>query len=475
MPMPLSSDSDSELLDRYRGSGPDADSAFTELVRRHLDAVYSSALRRLGGDAAGAADLSQQVFSELARQAASLKRHPALIAWLFTTTRQLASRAIRDEVRRRQRERDAASSESMAPESPAPDWHAIAPLLDSALDSLDEDERRILLLRHLERQPFGTIGAQLGLKENTARMRAERALEKLHRSLSQRGVTSTAAALAYILEGQAITAAPAGLVASISTAAISAASAPVGFLTLMASTTVKTTLLTLSLTALGTAWFFETREVRQLRESSAVLMRRLSTDQEELDSLRARLATQPQAVSSNSTSRSEILRLRGQVAHLLRERQAATSTNRPAGSQSHPSPNWNPLDGLAERGMATPQDASVSFLAALHAQNPQRFNELIQLPEDLDAPTRARQLGALYQLFSSRYATWEFTGLTGETIEALPKGDGVIEAGKVDLEYVDTTSSRSGTIRVNLRKTDQGWRVAVDDFPRDRPPESTGP
>jgi RNA polymerase sigma factor (sigma-70 family) len=475
MAMPLSSASDSELLDRYSHAGPDADAAFSELVRRHLDGVYSSALRRLGGDAAGAADLAQRVFVELARQAGALKRHPALIAWLFTTTRQMASRTLRDELRRRQRERDAVFPESMAPESPAPDWQAIAPLLDSALDSLDEEDRQILLLRHLERQPFGAIGARLGLKGNTARMRADRALEKLRRSLSQRGVTSAAAALVYMLEGPAVTAAPTGLVTSISTAAISAASTPVGFLTLMASTTLKTTFVTLSLAALGTAWLLETRETHRLRDANAALVRQIAIDQEELDSLRTRATPVPQAASPNATNQSEILRLRGQIAHLLRERQVALSTNRPAGTRSRPDAVWNPLDGLADRGMATPQDASVSFLAALRAQNPQRFNELVQLPEDLDAPTRDRQLAALYQLFSQRYAAWEFTGLSGENIGSVKRGDAVVEAGKVDLEYVDTASTRTGTIRVDLRRTEAGWRVAVEDFPRDRPPASTGP
>ena len=43
-----------------------------------------------------------------------------------------------------------------------------------------------------------------------------------------------------------------------------------------------------------------------------------------------------------------------------------------------------------------------------------------------------------------------------------------------DSELLDRYS-RSGTIRVNLRKTNQGWRVAVEDFPRVQPPESTGP
>src|SRR5271170_3051586 len=78
---------DAELLRRYATERSEA--AFAELVRRHVDLVYSAALRMVYGDAHCAQDLSQQVFCELARQAARLARHPSLAAWLYTTTRQM--------------------------------------------------------------------------------------------------------------------------------------------------------------------------------------------------------------------------------------------------------------------------------------------------------------------------------------------------------------------------------------------------
>src|SRR5512142_745689 len=81
--------------------------AFAEFVHRHVDLVYSAALRRTGGDAHLAQDASQQVFVLVAQKAASLSRHPALTGWLYTTTHFTASKLVRTEQRRRAREREA--------------------------------------------------------------------------------------------------------------------------------------------------------------------------------------------------------------------------------------------------------------------------------------------------------------------------------------------------------------------------------
>ena len=66
---------DGALLGEYVRSG--SESAFGELVRRHLDLVYSAALRGLGGDQQLAQDVSQGVFMDLARKAASLSGRPS--------------------------------------------------------------------------------------------------------------------------------------------------------------------------------------------------------------------------------------------------------------------------------------------------------------------------------------------------------------------------------------------------------------
>jgi hypothetical protein len=82
-----------------------------------------------------------------------------------------------------------------------------------------------LLLRYFEGQSLREIGAAVGLSENAARLRVDRAIEKLHSSLVRRGITSTAAALGTTLAAQPVVAAPAALTTAVSGAALSGAAA----------------------------------------------------------------------------------------------------------------------------------------------------------------------------------------------------------------------------------------------------------
>src|SRR5207245_1131846 len=95
-------------------------------------------------------------------------------------------------------------------------------------DRLSDDDRQAVLLRFFEGKSFADVGAKLRLNENSARMRVERALEKMHAALAQRGVTSTTAALAVALANQAGVAAPAGLAASVTGAALAGTAASAG-------------------------------------------------------------------------------------------------------------------------------------------------------------------------------------------------------------------------------------------------------
>ena len=228
------------LLAEYVENGSEA--AFRELVARYVDFVYSAAIRLTCGDSHLAEDISQTVFVRLARKARSLPRHVLLGGWLHRDTCFVAATVMRAERRRQSRERQAVEMNALNDSSEA-SLAQIAPLLDEAINQLGAEDRTAILLRFFEEHDFRSIGAALGSNEDAARMRVNRALEKLHVLLKQRGATSTAAALALALTGTTVTAAPPGLAAGISTFALAAATAGGGsaltFLKVMTMTKLK--------------------------------------------------------------------------------------------------------------------------------------------------------------------------------------------------------------------------------------------
>src|SRR5437764_1288035 len=92
---------DWELLQTYAKNR--SETAFAELVQRHLNWVYSAARRQVG-DPHLAKDVTQAVFILLARKGDSIPSSTILAGWLFRTTRFVAARAIRTEERRKVRE-----------------------------------------------------------------------------------------------------------------------------------------------------------------------------------------------------------------------------------------------------------------------------------------------------------------------------------------------------------------------------------
>lgn len=262
---------DAALLRRYADEKSEA--AFTELVRRHLDLVYSAALRRLHGDAHRAADVAQQVFATLARDAKKLSGHTVLTAWLYTATRNAAIDFIRAEQRRHVREQEALTMETLFAATPDAEWEKLRPVLDEVMDELSDADRTAVLLRFFEKRAFAEIGTALHLSEDAARMRVDRALEKLRALLGRRGVTSTSAALTAVLANQVVTAAPAGLAGTISattigvSVGIGGAAGSATWSTLTGASIVAALMVA---TVLGVA-VYEFRESRATAESMAAL------------------------------------------------------------------------------------------------------------------------------------------------------------------------------------------------------------
>jgi len=239
---------DAELLCRYGEAG--SKSAFAELVRRHVDLVYGAAMRRTGGDPHRAAEVAQQVFTTLARDARKLSHHALLPAWLHTATRNAALNLMISEQRRQTREAGALALASATAQGAAnPDWDQLRPLLDAAIDELPEADRTTVILRFLEHRPFAEIAAILQVSEDAARMRTDRALDKLRPALARRGITSTAGALGAILLDQPLLAAPAGLAGTLASQAMTTAGA--GALTTLMTTKIIATAVVGLLLAFG--------------------------------------------------------------------------------------------------------------------------------------------------------------------------------------------------------------------------------
>ena len=162
---------DCELLRRYAGTR--SEEAFAELVQRHVNLVYSAALRQVNGDAHLAQDVAQTVFTDLARKAASLARRATLTGWLYTSAHFAAAKIARTENRRRDREEKfmREPTNENVPEAGrvtpcAPDWDKIRPMLDEVMHQLKETDREAILLRYFENRPFAEIGEKFGLNEN---------------------------------------------------------------------------------------------------------------------------------------------------------------------------------------------------------------------------------------------------------------------------------------------------------------------
>jgi len=214
---------DSALLRQY--SENNSDEAFATLVERHLNLVYSVALRQVG-DSHSAEEISQAVFIILAKKATQLRHEKALSSWLFQATRLTANNFIRSEMRRHQREEEAYMQSVLEGGSGAPPhqtqeiWPQIAPLLDDAVAKLHEKDRRAIVLRFYEGRNLREVGLALDASEDAAEKRVSRALEKLRKRFAKRGVDSTTAIIAGAFSTHSVQAAPVALAKIVTAAAI---------------------------------------------------------------------------------------------------------------------------------------------------------------------------------------------------------------------------------------------------------------
>lgn len=205
--------SDSHLLLDFADRG--SQDAFRQLVERHLPLVYRSALRQLNSDTHHAQDVAQMVFTALAKKARPLAAHSNLCAWLYATTHRIACHTIRTEMRRRKREEVWTREAELSECDERSGWSALAPMLDEGVRALATGERDALVLRYFSNRSFAEVGAILGIGEDAARMRVNRALEKLRARFSARGLAVTPTSLASLLSSDTALGAPMSLATTI--------------------------------------------------------------------------------------------------------------------------------------------------------------------------------------------------------------------------------------------------------------------
>lgn len=332
------------LLAEYAQAGSEV--AFRELVSRYVDLVHSTALRLVGKDAHRAEDVAQTVFLDLARLARTLPSDVLLGGWLHRHTCFVAAKTMRSERRRELREKQAVEMKVLHNDSPG-DFSHIAPVLDEAINELDEADRTAVLLRFFEQRDFRAVGEALGSNEDAARMRVSRALDKLQSLLKRRGVTTTSGgAFSALLFAHAVQAAPVGLAITISSAATLAGTSLATAATAAATktlvmTTLQKSLITATVVILAGAGVYEAWQVAQLRGQTRMLQQQQASFAEQIEQLqgerdeaRNQLAALRKEKERASDDTAELLRLRGMAGVARRASQEAEALRAQLAEQS---------------------------------------------------------------------------------------------------------------------------------------------
>lgn len=317
------SDTDLELLARY--TRHQAEEAFAEIVRRHLDLVHSAALRQVRSPQL-AEEVAQSTFVKLAQHARQLAPDTILSAWLYQVTRREAIDVVRREARRQLREQIATEMNAM--NATAADWTHIEPLLDEAMHALDETDRAAVLLRYFEKKSLREVGQALGASENAAQKRLTRAVEHLREFFAQRGVTvGTTSGLLAVIGTNAVQAAPVGLALTISTAVSLAGTTVFTAATAttakaIAMTTLQKSLVTAALVVTSVTAIYEARQAAvwraqyvELHDQAADQIQQLQRERDEAITHQVKLEPVNEQSPAKQTP-DELLRLRGEVSRL---------------------------------------------------------------------------------------------------------------------------------------------------------------
>lgn len=321
---------DHELLAEFVKNG--SESAFSALVARYVNLVYSTALRHTSVPH-HAEEITQAVFILLARKAGSVSSKAVLSGWLYQAARLTAANYRRDNQRRRQREQLAIMESALNLPAEEP-WKLIAPILDEAMNALGVADRDAVLLRYFENKPLAEVGAALGVSEAAAEKRVSRALERLHAILSRQGIALGATAMAGAITANAVQAAPAALTATITPAVLTATTWTSA--TVAMSTLQKIAAAALLAATVGGGIYAAKQagdahtQIRELQAQQAPLVEQIRQLQSSLTDATYRLTglTAENSELKSGKDKMEVLRLRGEVA-AMRTQLASLQNARP--------------------------------------------------------------------------------------------------------------------------------------------------
>jgi RNA polymerase sigma factor (sigma-70 family) len=327
---------DDELLRIFQTTGEE--SPFAELVRRHLGLVHSAAMR-ITCQPGLAEEVSQLVFIKLARVRSPLATGLSIVAWLHRTTRSTAIDLVRAETRRRKREKTAAS---LAMDPTLIPWDEISPILDDVINKLAEDERHAVLCRFFGDQSHADLARSLGLSQDAARMRVNRALEKIRTLLEKKGITTTASALAVALPSHVFAAPPTGLASTVASTALASLTHSLPIITIGIVTMTKKTAITITalvIASAGTAAYLKLQPAPAAAHSEALHRKDL------MDSTGAgRSDTRQTTKSSSSAERERIAKYNERMERFDKEAAAAAKKSA-AASISKPPPTISITSG----------------------------------------------------------------------------------------------------------------------------------
>ncbi len=462
-----------------------SEQAFGTLVSRHVNLVYSVALRQVR-DSHLAEEITQGVFIILARKAKSLTPDTILSGWLCRTARYVSADTLKIERRRQSREQES-QMQSILNESDSDAWSQIAPLLDDALNCLGEKEHDAVVLRFFDGKELKQVGAAMGTGEDAARMRVNRGVEKLRTFFTKRGVTLSATAIAGAVAANSVQAAPAGLAAAITVAALSATTITTAAVIAATKTTAMTILqkavLTLTAAILAGVGIYEAHqaanaraEVQILQQQQADQILQLQRDRDDATNPLASALNQVAAGDRNSRDlqqlRNEVTRLRKHAETLAADAKDAmefqsymmpiisnTPLVRTFYSTAVITPAWNEATVLG--GWKTPSGKRAIVIAkASPEDDPQQLTIKSYV---LEYTEEAGSVNGLAQFNTDEQSGAKPTALSADQFEALRKVAG--DHSGIDIvaqQAVTTLSGRHSEVQtVDMHQTPSGEKYST--------------